>query len=110
MKSMNRVQLVGWLGKDMEVKIAKNGKLYAKLRMSTDCLYENDEGHKVKATVWHTIWIWDNEIVENHKHDLISGSHIMVEGSLGYRVFTDAKGQFNHVAEIKATSVLDLDH
>jgi len=109
MKSMNKVQLIGWLGKDMEVRTAKNGKQYAKLRMSTEHMYENVEGQRKQATVWHTVWVWDNEIVESHKHYLISGSHIMVEGNIGYRVYTDAKGQFNNISEIRATCLIDLD-
>jgi len=109
MKSMNKVQLIGWLGNDMEVKTAKNGKMYAKLRMSTEHIYENLKGQQLQVTVWHTVWIWNEEIVQYHKHDLVTGSHIMVEGSIGYRVYTDAKGTFNYVSEIKATSLIDLD-
>lgn len=109
MKSFNRVQLVGWLGKDISIKKAKDGTPYANFRMSTNNLHKNTDGNTVMKTNWHTVWIWDNDIIERYKDNLITGSHVMVEGVLNYRDYTDKDGKFNHVAEIKVSSLVDLD-
>lgn len=106
---MNKVQLIGWLGNDAVVKASKEGRLYARLRLCTDQQLETAPSPGRKTTTWHTVWIWDPAIVASHQHDLVSGSHVMVEGSLHYRVYTDANGRYNHIAEIKADSLIDLD-
>jgi single-strand DNA-binding protein len=109
MKSMNRVQLIGWLGKDMTVKTARDGKEYASFRMATDRWHRTNQGETVKKTSWHTVWVWDNKKVAAYKNYLVKGSHVLVEGFLNYRDYTDKSGKINHVAEIKATTLVDLD-
>jgi single-strand DNA-binding protein len=109
MKSMNRVQLIGYLGKDILVKTAKDGSSYASLRIATDHFHKNTHGEATKKTNWHTVRIWDTNIVEKHKHNLITGSHVLVEGFINYRDYTDREGRYNHIAEIKATTLVDLD-
>ena len=109
MKSLNRVQLIGYLGKNISVKTAKDGSLYASLRIATDHYHKNTDGEATKKTSWHTVWIWDTGIVEKHKGCLITGSHVMVEGFINYRDYTDKEGKYNHIAEIKATNLVDLD-
>ncbi len=105
MKSMNRVQLFGWLGNDIKVKTAKDGSF----RMSTDNSCKTATREYVKKTNWHTVWIWDNKIIERYQHDLITGSHVLVEGAINYRDYTDSQVKFNHVAKIRATNLIDLD-
>jgi len=71
MKSMNRVQLVGWLGKDIIVKTAANGTAYGRFRMATDHWHKNPAGETIKKTSWHTVWIWDSKKVAVFKDHLV---------------------------------------
>ncbi|HTE11829.1 MAG TPA: single-stranded DNA-binding protein [Chitinophagaceae bacterium] len=109
MKSMNRVQLIGWLGKDISVKIAKNGSLYGYFRMATDRFHKDAKGGTVKKTSWHTVWVWDPKKAAACQFYLTKGSHVLVEGILNYRDYTGRDGIVKHLSEIKATTLVDLD-
>jgi single-strand DNA-binding protein len=109
MKSMNRVQLIGWLGIDIIVKRAKNGSLYGYFRMATDRFHQDPKGTKIKKTSWHTVWIWDPKIAAAYQHYLLKGSHALVEGIINYRDYTGKDGTVKQLAEIKATTLVDLD-
>jgi len=109
MKSMNRVQLIGWLGIDMIVKTAKNGSLYGYFRMATDRFHNDSKGATIKKTSWHTVWLWDPKQAAAYKNYLVKGSHVLVEGILNYRDYTGKDGMVKQLAEIKATTLVDLD-
>ena len=106
---MNKVQLIGYLGKDPVYHSLKDGKEMAYLRLATDHWYHQANGEPQKHTSWHGVSLWSNEQVKNIKDYLIKGSHIMVEGRLVYRHFTDKHGIQKHITEIKATLLIDLD-
>lgn len=109
MKSSNKVQLVGYLGKDPLIKTVSNGDMMAVLRMAT-YQYGADAGGKSKRiSTWHTVYYWNEKEIERMKNYLVSGSHIMVDGSIFYRSYTDKNGVKNVVAEIRAEHITDLD-
>jgi len=56
MKSLDRVQIIGWLGKDLTVKTTAAGRQYASFQLSTVNLQETTDGKLSMKTNWHTVW------------------------------------------------------
>ena len=104
----NRVQLIGNLGKDPEVKNLTSGKMKASFSMATSESYKNANGEKVDDTQWHNIVAWGKtaEIAENY---LQKGNKIAIEGRLIHRVYEDKEGQKKYITEVVASNLLMLD-
>lgn len=109
MKSMNTVQLIGWLGKDPEIRTTKNGKLLAKLRIATDLFVRQKEGPPKNITTWHDVILWRKNQIEFFRNYLSKGSHILVDGRINYRYFLTKKGELGKATEIVANYIIDLD-
>jgi single-strand DNA-binding protein len=79
--SVNKVILVGRLGKDPEIRHTSGGQSVANFSVATDETYKNRDGEKVKKTEWHRIVIWGKlaEIVESY---LTKGSLVYLEGKI----------------------------
>ena len=108
MKTLNKVQLVGYLGKDPVLTVAKNGAKRIQLRVATDHYYKDEKGKTQRVVTWHDVVAWD-KIAEKVENQFIKGSHVMVEGELQYRSFSDDQGNIRHVTQIKANLILNLD-
>ena len=104
----NKVQLIGNLGMDPEVKLLDGGKKLAKVSIATNETYKNAKGERVTETQWHNLIAWGKtaEIVEKF---LKKGSEIAVEGKLINRNYTDKEGIKRYVTEIEVSEVLMLD-
>ena len=104
----NKVQLIGNLGMDPEVKSLDGGKKLAKMSIATNENYKNAKGEKVTETQWHNLIAWGKtaEIVEKF---LKKGSEVAVEGKLINRNYTDKEGIKRYVTEIEVSEVLMLD-
>ena len=104
----NKVQLIGNLGLDPEVKLLDGGKKLAKVSIATNETYKNAKGERVTETQWHNLIAWGKtaEIVEKF---LKKGSEIAVEGKLINRNYTDKEGIKRYVTEIEVSEVLMLD-
>ncbi|MBK7440777.1 MAG: single-stranded DNA-binding protein [Bacteroidetes bacterium] len=101
----NKVQLIGRLGADPEVKSgAGYGKL-AKFNLATDETYKNAKGEKVKETQWHSLIAWGKtaEIVEKY---LTKGIEVVVEGKLLNRNYTDKNDVKRYVTEIVVSELV----
>lgn len=109
MKSLNKVQLIGYLGEDPKIIMLKDHTMMARMRVATDQYFHQKDGPPKKYTDWHTVKVWGNEQVEKIRHYLIKGSHILVDGHILYRSYTDHQGQTYHVTEIRANYLVDLD-
>lgn len=105
---MNKVLLIGRLGKDPEIRYAANGSPVANLRIATDESYTDREGNKVDRTEWHTVVVFQRQ-AENCKTYLTKGSLVFVEGSLQTRKWQDQQGQDRYSTEVKASRVQFLD-
>ena len=82
----NRVQLIGHLGMDPEIKTLESGKKLAKFSLATNDFYKNAKGEKVEETEWHNIIAWNKtaELVENF---LAKGKEVAIEAQrLGIEV------------------------
>ena len=87
----NKVQLIGNLGKDPEVKQLESGKILAKLSLATSENYKNADGEKVTDTQWHNLVAWGKTAQIAEKY-LKKGNKIAIEGKLINRSYEDKEG------------------
>lgn len=95
----NKVQLIGNLGKDPEVRKLESGKSKASFSLATTSKYRNQSGDLISDTQWHNIVAWGKkaEIVEQY---LTKGKEVAVEGKLVHRVYDDKNGEKKYITEI----------
>lgn len=103
----NKVQLIGNLGMNPEIRTIEGGKKYAKMTIATTESYKNAEGEKVKETQWHNLIAWGKtaEIAEKF---LTKGSEIAIEGKLIHNNYTDKDGIKRYTTEIEINEFLML--
>src|SRR5271157_4435525 len=102
--SVNKVILVGRLGKDPEVRFTGGGQAVANFTMATDYSYKDRNGERQKRTEWHRIVAWRKlaEIVQQY---LKKGSLIYIEGRIETREWQDKEGQKRYTTEIIANEM-----
>ena len=107
MSGVNKVILIGNLGKDPEVKYLESGVAVANITLATTENYKNKEGEKVSQTVWHDIVLWRGlaEIAEKY---LKKGSSVYIEGKIRNRKWEDKEGITRYKNEILADSMTML--
>ena len=95
----NKVQLIGHVGNDPEIKTFDGGKKLAKLNVATNESYKNDKGEKVEETQWHSLIAWGKtaDIIEKY---VIKGKEIAIEGKLTHRSYEDKNGEKRYVTEV----------
>lgn len=101
---LNKVLLIGNLGKDPETRYTPNGKAVTRFSLATSNTWTDSEGKKQQATEWHNIIVWGKQ-GEACKQYLQTGRQVYVEGSLRYRSFDGKDGQKRYVTEIVAQKV-----
>lgn len=104
---LNKVMLIGRLGRDPEVRYAQNGSPICNLRIATDESYTDRDGNKVERTEWHSIVTYQ-KLADSCSRFLIKGSLVYVEGALTTRKWQDKEGQDRYTTEVKAHRVLFL--
>tara|TARA_B100001540_G_C15776221_1_gene628790 strand:+ start:246 stop:647 length:402 start_codon:yes stop_codon:yes gene_type:complete len=99
MAGVNKVILVGNLGKDPEVKYLDNGVAVANFSLATTENYKNREGERVSQTEWHNIVLWRGlaEVAEKY---LKKGANIYIEGKIKTRKWEDKEGVTRYSTEI----------
>lgn len=103
----NKVQLIGNLGTDPEIKELTDGKTLAKLTLSTSDTYKKASGEKVTETQWHNLIAWGKTAEIAGKY-LKKGNRIAIEGRLVNRTYEDKKGIKRYVTEIVINDMLML--
>jgi single-strand DNA-binding protein len=108
--SMNKVILIGRLGRDPELSYTPNGQARCKFSIATDEGYRDRQtGQRVEKTEWHNIVAW-RQTAEFCGNYLSKGRLVMVEGKLQTRKWQDqATGQDRYMTEIVADNVQGLD-
>lgn len=99
MAGVNKVILVGNLGKDPEVRHLESGRAVANFTLATGEVYKNKNGEKVTHTEWHNIVMWSPlaEIAEKY---LRKGRSVYLEGKLQTRTYDDKDGNRKYMTEI----------
>ena len=100
MSSLNKVMIIGRLGRDPEMRYTQAGKPVCSLNVATDEGYTNDRGEKVDKTEWHKVVFWDRQ-AETCSQYLAKGSLVFIEGRLSTRKYQDQQGQDRYVTEIQ---------
>ncbi|MBQ4568169.1 MAG: single-stranded DNA-binding protein [Desulfovibrio sp.] len=105
---LNKVMIIGRLGRDPELRYTQSGAPIASLNIATDESYTDRDGNKVERTEWHRVSVFQRQ-AENCANYLAKGSLVYVEGSLQTRKWQDQQGQDRYTTEIKAQRVQFLD-
>lgn len=103
----NKVQLIGNLGQNPEIKTLDGGKKLAKFSIATNEAYRNANGEKVVETQWHNLVAFGKlaEIIEKY---ITKGSEVAVEGKLTYHTYNDKDGVKKYFTEIQVNELLML--
>ncbi len=101
--SVNKVILVGRLGRDPETRYTGGGQAVANFSIATDETYKDRNGERQKRTEWHKIVVWGKQ-AEIAQQYLKKGSLLFVEGRIQSREWQDKEGQKRTSFEIVATN------
>jgi single-strand DNA-binding protein len=107
MGSVNKVILVGNLGRDAEMRFTSGGTPVATVSMATTEKFNDREGNKKEDTQWHRIVIWGKTAESLHEY-LTKGKQIYVEGRLQTREWTDKEGKPVKTTEVRADKIVLL--
>jgi single-strand DNA-binding protein len=108
MKLNNKVQLIGNIGMNPEIKTVGDNKTLAKFSIATNDIYKNNKGEKVVDTQWHNIVAWGNTAIIIEKY-CEKGTSVAIEGKLMNRSYEDKEGVKRYVTEIIASEVMKLN-
>jgi len=99
MSGVNKVILLGNLGKDPEVRHLDNGKAVANFSIATNESYKNKQGEKVTNTEWHNVVLWSPlaEIAEKY---MKKGDQVYIEGKITTRSWDDQDGNKRYTTEV----------
>src|SRR5512133_1389255 len=103
----NRVQLIGHLGHDPEVKTLENGKKLARFTLATNENFKNAEGVKTEETTWHNIVAWNGSADIASKY-LTKGKEVCIDGLITYHHYNDKNGVQKSAREIVVNELLLL--
>jgi single-strand DNA-binding protein len=107
-KSLNRVQLIGNLGKDPEIKYTPQGTAVAKITIATNERFKDKSGEWQDRTEWHNVVLWQR-LAEIAGEYLKKGGKVYVEGRLQTRSWDDKQtGQKKYMTEIVANDLILL--
>jgi single-strand DNA-binding protein len=99
--SVNKVILVGNLGRDPEIRSTQDGTRVANLSLATsESWRDKNTGERREKTEWHRVVVFNERIVEVAEKYLHKGSKIYVEGQLQTRKWTDQSGQEKYTTEV----------
>lgn len=110
MASLNKVILIGRLGKDPEITTFENGNKKVSATLATSERYRDRENNWVEQTDWHNIVVWGNlanDIAEGRRN-YAKGDLMYVEGKLRTRQYTDQQGIVRYVTEVNADKMMQM--
>lgn len=102
-KTINKVELNGFVGINPEVRTMPNGNKILKFSLATSQSYKDREGQWVRDTTWHNIVMW-NKMAEAASTDVKKGVRINVTGRLASHSYTNKEGNKKYSTEIIAAS------
>lgn len=107
-RTLNKVMLIGNVGKDPEVNFTPSGVKVAQFRLATSESWKDKEGSLQEHTDWHTVIAWRGlaDVVEKLVR---RGTRVYIEGKIQSRTFEDREGNKRYVTEIVADNLLLLD-
>ena len=108
-KTKNRVELLGHIGQEPEIRSTQNGLKVATLSLATSESYKDKSGEWKETTDWHRVILWDKQAdyCENY---LKKGSKVMIEGKLKTRSFENPEGKKQFITEVIGREVWNLSY
>jgi single-strand DNA-binding protein len=106
MAGLNKVQLIGRLGADPELKYTPNNRPVCNLRIATSEVFKDKSGTKQEKTEWHRVTVW-GDTAENCSKYLSKGREVYIEGKLETRSY-EKEGQKHYSTSIVAFNVMFL--
>lgn len=103
----NRVQLIGHLGQDPEVKQTNGGTL-TRFSIATTDRYKNKQGEQMEDTQWHNVVVW-GKLADIAGQYLRKGQQVALEGKLNHRSYDDKDGNKRYYTQVVANDFLFLD-
>lgn len=97
--SVNKVILIGRLGKDPELKYTQGGRAVANFSLATDRSWKGQDGQKQRDTTWHNIVVWGKR-AEVVKEYLTKGQQVYIEGRIDNRSYDDKEGNKKYISEV----------
>lgn len=108
-QSLNKVTLIGRLGKDPETRYTASGQCVANFSLATDESYTDREGEKQKKTEWHNIVVWGKAAESFVAPYLHKGDLVCIEGKLQTRSWEDKRdGSKHYTTEINTLNIVGL--
>ena len=107
MGSVNKVILVGNLGRDAELRYTPGGAAVATLNMATTETWNDKSGQRQEKTEWHRVVFW-GKVAESLTEYLTKGKQVYVEGRLETRQWNDKDGNKRYTTEIKGDKIVLL--
>jgi single-strand DNA-binding protein len=107
MGSVNKVILVGNLGRDAELRYTPGGAAVATINMATTEVWNDKSGQRQEKTEWHRVILW-GKTAESLTEYLTKGKQVYVEGKLQTRQWDDKDGNKRYTTEIKGDRVVLL--
>lgn len=106
-KLRNKVQLIGYLGKDPEITNFESGKVSARFSIATNDSYKNAQGEKITDTQWHNVLAWGKtaQVIEKY---ITKGKEVAIEGKLTSRSWEDKDGIKRYITEVICSELLML--
>jgi single-strand DNA-binding protein len=108
MRGLNKVTLIGNMGKDPDITVLEGNISVAKLSLATTETFKDKAGQSQSTTDWHTIVAWRG-LAELASKYLKKGSLVYIEGKIKNRTFDDKEGIRRTVTEILAEEIILLD-
>lgn len=102
-RGVNKVILIGNLGKDPEVFSFETGVKKVTFSLATTEIYRNKEGQDVEQTEWHNIVVW-RSLADIAEKFLRKGSQVYIEGRIRYRTY-EKDGQKKYITDIEADNL-----
>ena len=102
--SLNKVLLIGNLGKDPEVRFTPGGRAVARFPVATSEVWSDQEGQRQERTEWHNVVVWGKQ-AETCGQYLAKGRQVFIEGSIRTRQYDDKDGNRRYITEIIAQRV-----
>lgn len=100
MMDLNRVSLIGRLGRDPEIRSMQSGARVCNLSVATSERWKSKSGEQQEKTEWTRVIVFDENLVDIAEKYLASGSRLFVEGQLQTRKWTDQSGNERYATEV----------
>jgi len=98
--SINRVQLLGYVGSDPKTTTTNDGKKVVKVSIATTETWKDSNGVRQDRTTWHSVVVFNEGLVGVVEKYFRKGSRVLLEGAMSYRKYIDSGGAERSVAEV----------